>query len=145
MVGLVAIRWPILRAYNTLTMKQFRRFLSVGLINSAVGYAVIFLSMYLTDLAPEVCNIAGYAVGFLTSFVLNRSYTFRSEDKLTRDFVKFTLVFCFSYLMNILTLTALIRGLYVNAYVSQIAAGMLYIIVSYALNKAFVFHHASKP
>lgn len=139
MVRLVAIRWPILFSYHALAMQQFGRFLSVGFINSAVGYAVIFLSMYLTDLEPEVCNIAGYAVGFFISFALNRHYTFRSEGRISREFLKFALVFCFSYLINIMALTSLVRVLHVNAYASQLAAGLLYISMSYALNKSLVF------
>lgn len=52
------------------------RYLLVGASNSALGFAAIWLALRGLDWPPAAANAAGYAVGFLWSFALNRRWTF---------------------------------------------------------------------
>ena len=59
------------------------RYLGVGTLNTLVGFAVIFLLMWL-GASPVAANVAGYAVGFLLGFVLTKKLVFRSKRPLRR-------------------------------------------------------------
>lgn len=120
-------------------MNQFSRFLSVGVANTALGYAVIFGCMYLAGLSPEISNAAGYAAGLLLSYFLNRHFTFRSAQRRNAEFLRFGIVFLVSYTANLAVLTFLVRTLEVHGGLSQLIAGVFYIGTAYLLNKHYVF------
>lgn len=120
-------------------MNQFARFLLVGVANTALGYLVIFGCMYLAGLSPELSNAAGYAVGLLVSYFLNRNFTFKSDQRLSTELVRFTLVFLTAYMANLVVLIVLVRALAIHAGASQVIAGVIYIGTTYVLNKHYVF------
>jgi putative flippase GtrA len=120
-------------------MSQFPRFLLVGVANTALGYAVIFGCMYVGGFSPELSNIAGYAVGFLVSYFLNRHFTFRSAQRRSTEFVRFGIVFLVAYTANLSALILLVRTLEIHAGLSQLIAGVIYIGTAYMLNKHYVF------
>ena len=115
------------------------RFATVGVLNTVVGYAVIFLCMYGFGQSPLLSNILGYACGLVISFVLNRTYTFRSKAAAGPQAVKFAVFFALAYLVNLGVLLLLTRQLGVNGGVSQIVAGIAYFIVFFVLSRTFVF------
>lgn len=124
-------------------MKQLIKFLMVGILNTLLGYAIIFFSMYFLSLTAVVSNIIGYMVGLVLSYVLNRKVTFQSTSKSKAEIVRFLLVFLVAYLANLGALLMLIRVGGVHEGVAQVLAGVIYVFVSFFLNKYYVFHHAS--
>jgi len=117
----------------------FTRFLSVGVINSAIGYGIIFFSMYVIGLSPTASNAIGYAVGLIVSYVLHRDFTFKVANDERGRALRFLLVFALSYLANLLTLVFLVDQLMINKVFSQIGAGIVYVAVSFTLGKYYVF------
>ena len=65
----------------------FFRFILVGLVNTAVGYGVMFGLYNLTPLntwgsrGQWIASAANYLVGSVVSFFLNKHFTFRSREK----------------------------------------------------------------
>lgn len=125
-------------------MKQFGRYLVVGVFNTVWGYVLIFACMYLLHWSPEASNVTGYAIGLLTSYVLNRRYTFRSRDSTMLEFPRFLGTFFFAFAANFATLAVLVRVLEFHAGISQILAGAVYVGASYALSRYFVFRGADR-
>lgn len=125
-------------------MSQFSRFLLVGMTNTALGYTVIFACMYLAKLSPELSNVAGYAVGLLASYLLNRHFTFRSVQQRSTEFVRFAFSFLAAYSVNFAVLVILVRVFIFHAGLSQIFAGVIYIATAYFLNKHYVFRSEEK-
>ena len=115
------------------------RFATVGVVNTLVGYAVIFLCMYGLGLNPVISNIIGYGVGLITSFTLNRSYTFRSTAAVGPQVVRFLVFFAFAYLVNLGVLIGMTQYLGIGGGISQIVAGAAYSIVFFLLSHYFVF------
>jgi putative flippase GtrA len=124
-------------------MKIFSRFVLVGILNSALGYSLIFFLMYFVRLSPLTSNIIGYAICLIISYTLQRNFTFASKQNKRQEFVKFLTVFCTAYLVNFLTLSFLIHNDF-NSGLSQIVAGIFYIVTSFTLNKVFVFQHPTQ-
>ncbi len=124
-------------------MNQFFRFIVVGLSNSLLGYSIIFACMYLVGLSPEVSNIIGYGLALIISYILSRNYTFRSKQRHSGEIVRFLLVFSFAYASNFAVLLILLHEMDIQKGVSQILASIVYVVVSYLMNKYYVFRPPS--
>lgn len=123
-------------------MRQFGTFVAVGVFNTALGYFVIFFCMYRLAWDPVVSNAAGYAVGLVSSYLLNRILTFRSSRRTLPEFISFLVVFLLAYGANLALLWILLNvGVHVG--LSQILAGVLYVCASYLANKTLVFKRSS--
>jgi putative flippase GtrA len=118
----------------------FFRYLLVGASNTVFGYGIIFGCMYLANMSPAVSNVVGYALGLATSYALNRIYTFRSTQKLSGEFARFSGIFLVAFAGNFVTLILLTEALHWHADVSQVLAGVVYVLTSFGLNKYFVFN-----
>ena len=124
-------------------MTKFARFVAAGGINAVFSYAVIFSCMYAAKLSPELSNILGYCLGLLMSYGLHRFVTFRSTKSPANEFARFTLVFIFAFLVNLVTLILLTKYMNIHPGVGQVIAGLAYIATAYLLNKTFVFSEQS--
>ena len=120
-------------------MMQLIRYAFVGVLNTGLGYAVIFLCMGVFDWSPVASNVAGYAVGFVVSFVLNRSFTFRSTGAARGELKRFLLIFALAYLANLAVLVLLVHAAGMGGGWAQVVAGIVYFALSFVLNKYYVF------
>jgi putative flippase GtrA len=120
-------------------MRQFSRFLIVGVVNTALGYAVIFGCMFLMGMSPELSNATGYMVGLTISYFLHRYYTFKSLQRRGNEFVRFVVVLLVAYTANLVVLVIQVRIMGVHEGVSQIIASVVYVGIAYMLNKYYVF------
>jgi len=120
-------------------MNQFSRFLVVGVLNTVLGYSVISACMYLAGMSPEISNVAGYAIGLVASYVLNKSYTFNSKRKNSREIIRFLAAFGAAYPANFAILFFLIHEIGTSKGLSQIYAGVVYMCVQFIMAKYFVF------
>ena len=120
-------------------MKTFSRFLFVGFLNTGWGYFLIFLFMYAFKWSPETSNIAGYGIGIVTSYALNRTFTFGSNNKKLLEIPMLFVVFAIAYSANFLTLSIMIHLLGFSNALSQIIAGSMYVAVSYTMYRKYVF------
>jgi putative flippase GtrA len=124
-------------------MNIFAKFIAVGILNTALGYAAIFGFMYLLGASPILSNAAGYLIGLSVSYVLNRRFTFKSSAKTSPELLRFLLVFLVSYLANLAVLLILIQNLEVHQGIAQVLAGVVYVATSFLMNKYYVFRHQS--
>jgi putative flippase GtrA len=123
-------------------MQQFFRFITVGVVNTALSYCVILGCMYFAKISPELSNISGYIFGVVISYCLHRKFTFDSSQQRVREIGRFLLVFGMSYGFNFVVLIFLIHKVEVDKGVSQIISGMAYVAVSFVMNKFYVFRDA---
>lgn len=130
--------------WQRVMQQQFARFLSVGMLNTLLGYSIIFLAMYVLHFSPEASNLLGYGIGLVVSFLLSKTFTFRSSGAMSSELVRFLLVFAIAYAINLAVLSFAVRVLAWHAGISQLVAGVFYVFCSYFLNKRFVFL-AGKP
>jgi putative flippase GtrA len=95
--------------------------------------------MYLAMMSPESSNVTGYAVGLVASYVLNRKYTFNSKQKRCSEIARFLVGFIIAYAANFVMLVILIHRLEIHEGVSQVLAGLIYVVASFIMNKYYVF------
>lgn len=78
----------------------FGRFLIVGVINTFLTAAVIFLLMNVFHKGYWISTFLGNAGGMISSFLLNRKFTFESHVSLGRGFAAFLLSACACYFLS---------------------------------------------
>lgn len=131
----------------------FFRFLIVGVINTLVGYGVMFglyngLKLYAWgDTGYWLSTIGNYTVGSVVSFFLNKHFTFRSQEKGAKVVLRFVL--------NIAVCMALAYGIAKQAVVlllagtslsqqlqgnlSMLAGSGLFVLLNYYGQRFFAF------
>lgn len=120
------------------------RYSLVGVINTLVGYAVIF-GCLLAGFSGVMANIAGYAIGLLCSFVLNRHYVFGARGAVSGgEIVKFAIAFAAAYGTNLTVLMAAQSVLGDGHPLAQIPAIVSYSLIFFIVSHTFVFRRSSK-
>ncbi len=115
--------------------KTFVKFILVGILNTAFGYTIFSLLIFLKchySLAMLLATI----IGILFNFKTTGKFVFANTNN--KLLFKFILTYGVVYLTNIMTLKVLLlftENIYLAGAVSTIAAALL----SYLLNKEFVF------
>jgi putative flippase GtrA len=115
---------------------EFARYVVVGLANTLVSLMVIFGLLLVTGMSPYAANAAGYAAGLVSSYLLNRRWTFRSDRPHASAIPHFVAVFLVSYACNLVTVKLTIDAI---GGFSQVAAAIVYVVVSFAGNRVFAF------
>ena len=116
---------------------QFVRYIGAGVINTVVGYGIIFGAMML-GASPYSSDVAGYSIGLTCSYTLNKYFVFLSKDKPGTDTVKFLIAFAIAYSLNLGALhIALLLG--VDKYIAQIIAAVFYTGSMYLLSRFWVY------
>ncbi|RAX51809.1 polysaccharide synthesis protein GtrA [Helicobacter sp. 16-1353] len=121
---------------------SFIKYLIVGIINTLFGFGIIFILMYY-GLLPEIANFIGYLCGIILSFILNKYFTFKSNNHIRKEFFRFLISMGIAYAINLIILIISYRYFLINEYVSQIIAGVFYTLSGYILSKLYAFRNKS--
>ncbi len=118
------------------------RFGLTGLANSAVGWAVIFGGLW-AGLGGLAANAAGYAVGLVLSFTLNRRFVFGVTGSVSaREVAKFLAAFAVAYGANVAVLLAAQSVLGADSALAQLPAIAAYVLIFFLLSQFVVFRPA---
>jgi putative flippase GtrA len=109
----------------------------VGVTNTLLGYSIIFACMYWLELGPFKSNLLGYAIVLICSFFLNKHYVFKGKDKISNELALFLFSFILAYLANLAALKLALP--FLNPYLSQVLAGVVYTGSFFLLCKFMVF------
>jgi putative flippase GtrA len=118
---------------------QFMKFGFVGLINTFLTLGIIFFSTSILHFAYITANVLGFCVGFVSSFILNRLWTFDIRGSVIHQALLFMFVFVISYFIQLMVLLILNDALSVPIIVAQIIAMGFYTIVNFTGNKLITF------
>ncbi len=119
--------------------RQFISYVLIGIFNTTWGYALIFFLMYIAGLSPVMSNVITYSIGLFATYLLNRKITFKSKNKINKEFIRFLVVYVIAYAANLLALVTCIDIINIHAGVSQIIASIFYILASFTAMRLFVY------
>ncbi|MDQ1144546.1 putative flippase GtrA [Bacillus sp. SORGH_AS 510] len=142
----------ILEKYLILTNNSLVRFLLVGMVNTSVGLAIMLFLLNVAEASYWISTFTGNAVGACVSFLLNRSFTFKStvayHKGLTRFFITILLCYFSSYFVSEKvgewTSRVLIISSETEKNVSVLLGSIFYTISNYLGQKYFVFKIKSR-
>lgn len=118
----------------------FFRFLVVGCINTIFGYGCYILFLYL-GLDYPIAVLCSTTAGALFNFNTIGRLVFKAHNN--RLIIRFMLVYGAIYLLNVLFLTVL-KNYGINPYYGGAILIIPMALISYILNKNFVFKSAKK-
>jgi len=118
---------------------QFAKFVAVGVFNTTIGLACIFAAKAFLGWGDLAANVSGYAVGLATSFMLNRTWTFRDRGRVSPALLRFLGAFLLAYLANLATVFALRDLVGVDSYVAQALGIVPYTGLFFMVSRALVF------
>ncbi|MDO5035145.1 MAG: GtrA family protein [Actinomycetaceae bacterium] len=75
------------------------KFIVVGIINTIVGTAVMFLAYNWLGFGYWVSSALNYIIGSIVSFILNKYFTFQNKERSIRQIVLFILNIAVCYLI----------------------------------------------
>lgn len=123
------------------------RFIIVGVLNTLIGLAAMFISYNVFHLGYWISSAMDYIIGSIFSYFANKYFTFQSDKKSGQEVIRFTIniVVCYfiSYgiakpAMNIV-LGEMNLTLAVFEQLSMILGMCIFIVLNYIGQKFFVF------
>lgn len=115
------------------------RFLLVGVLNTAIGLALIFAAKALLGWGDLASNASGYAAGLALSFGLNRQWTFGHRGAVRPAVLRYFGVFLMAYAANLLTVFGLRDAAGIDAYLAQTAGVIPYTALFFLGSRLFAF------
>lgn len=80
-------------------MKSLVKFLIVGVINTLLGAAIMFLSYNLLNFSYWVSSALNYIAGGIVSFFLNKHFTFQNKERSLKQVLLFALSVAVCYII----------------------------------------------
>ena len=121
------------------------KFLLVGVLNTLVGSAVMFLLYNLAHCSYWVSSAANYVVGGAVSFFLNKYFTFQNKERSWAQVARFILTIGCCYLIAYGAAKPLVMWLLagqrveVQENVAMLAGMCLYTVLNYFGQRFFAF------
>lgn len=122
--------------------KSIIKFGIVGCINTGVDFITFTLLFSMFGIDKLVCQVGGYSMGIINSFVLNKLWTFNDKKEKTNtaaQFIKFVVTNMISLGVSLVGLNILSNKLYINVYVSKIIVTLFLQVFNYFVYKVFIF------
>lgn len=122
--------------------KSIIKFGVVGCINTGVDFIAFTLLLSVFGIDKLACQVGGYSMGIINSFVLNKLWTFNDKKEKTNtvaQFVKFVVTNIISLGISLVGLNILSNKLYINVYVSKVIVTLFLQIFNYVVYKVFIF------
>jgi putative flippase GtrA len=107
------------------------RFGLVGLMNTAIGFAVVVALDPGLRVAPAIANAVGYLVGVAVGFVLNRGFVFRSSRGLRASGLRYAIAALGAFVLNQVVLRWV--GAELGAGGPQHVAAQLFAMATYSV------------
>jgi putative flippase GtrA len=117
------------------TLVQFLKFGIVGISNTLLTAATIWLLLRIFHSSNYLANIVGYVVGLVNSFIWNRRWTFENHAQVGATIFKFIVTFAISYLLQLGFLSFLLHQTNIDDYVCQLLSIVVYTVVNFFMNK----------
>ena len=118
--------------------RQEFRFIIVGILNTIVGYGVYALLVFV-GLNYLIANTISTIIGVIHSYIWNRLYTFKSNNKVKTEVPRFIGVYLLSYIIGMITLYIFKDILNISSYIAGFINLFITTLVSFFGHKYFSF------
>lgn len=136
-------------------MLHFVKYNLIGIMNTLITLAVVWVMHQMLDWNLELSNFLGFVAGGCNSYIMNRIWNFKSSNKKTAEVTRFLIVFLCAYGLNFLVLESCVYALenlsmlspFSNfiaqfmkpSYLANVVANVVYVLASFTLYKKWVF------
>jgi putative flippase GtrA len=124
------------------TVNQVIKYGIVGVLNTIISLAVIWVMMKVFGCREGLSNISGYIAGIINSFLWNKQWTFReNQTDWGKSALRFLIAFGICYALQwslVLFLNHMTQNLY-DHYYNHLIGMVFYTIVNFIFNKFYAF------
>jgi putative flippase GtrA len=124
-------------------LAQLLRYGLAGVANTLVGFSITATLDLGMQLHPAMANTAGYAVGIVMGFLLNRAFVFRSRRSAKAAGARYLIAVAIAFLTNqaVLAVVGHLLGKEPLArLLAQLSAMGFYTLVLFAFSRFWVFN-----
>ena len=132
-------------------LAQPAKFLLVGIINTIVGYSVMFGAYNLLHLDYWVSSAANYVIGSICSFFLNKYFTFQARKFSVAELVCFIICIVVCYLIGYGIARPVVRFIFQSAgpivqdNLAMLGGSGVFTVLNFFGQKFFVFRNSGEP
>jgi putative flippase GtrA len=125
---------------------QFARFLGVGAVGYVVNLAVFAAAAHGLAIDFRAAAVVSFALALLTTFVLNRRFTFAATDgQVARQLGRYALVNLGGFVTNLVVLILLVSVAGLLKLPAEAIAAAVAAPVNFAGNRLWAFAHDHHP
>jgi putative flippase GtrA len=125
-------------------MATLARFIGVGLLNTAFGFAIILIGLWL-GAGDYLANALSFIIGLPVSYTMHRRLTFSMKAPATLpEGLRFAGALLFAYGVNLSVIYAARRAGFEESPVAQAIAITAYAGVMFILSRSLVFRNRSE-
>ena len=124
---------------------RFLKFMVVGVVNTVVGTAVMFVMYNVFHQSYWISSASNYVVGSILSYFLNKYFTFESKKKSLSQVLKFVLNISLCYLVAYgiakTAVTWMLQGQQgaLRDNLAMVVGMVLFTLLNYIGQRAYVF------
>ena len=128
----------------------FWKFILVGVVNTLVGTGVMFVMYNVFHCSYWISSASNYVVGSIVSYILNKFFTFKDNNKDPRTLVRFVINIALCYFIAYGVAQPIVRAIFVNADVTvrdnlSMLVGMgLFVMLNYLGQRFMVFRQKDR-
>lgn len=118
---------------------EFIRFALVGVVNTGVSY-LAYVILIEFGIGYQVSNVISYIIGMITSYILNKNWTFGIKERSRiRFLIRFVVVNIAALLVSLGIVSLMVEVMETNVYIGQLFAIAGHMVVNFAGQKFWVF------
>ena len=129
----------MIKKIRNLIDKQGIRFIIVGFLNTVVGYGFYSLFIFL-GIYYLIANTLSTIIGVIHSYLWNRLFTFKSNNRINKEVPRFIMVYLVSYILGTIVLYILKDILNMNPYIAGFINLIITTIISFIGHKYISFN-----
>ena len=128
----------------------FWKFVLVGIVNTVVGTAVMFVAYNIFHLNYWISSASNYIIGSIVSYFLNKYFTFQNKEKSVKQIVMFIINITTCYLLAyglakpIVSWILIDQSKPVQDNVSMLMGMGAFVVFNYLGQRIFVFKKEEK-
>ncbi|MCX6242477.1 MAG: GtrA family protein [Bacteroidetes bacterium] len=126
--------------FNEAFILKFIKFCMVGFSGVFVDFGITFICKEFLKIQKYVSNAMGFTIAATTNYMLNRMWTFHSNNpQIGLEFTRFFLIALIGLGINLLIIWTMTGKFRVNFYISKLMATILVTMWNFLINAYFTF------
>jgi putative flippase GtrA len=124
-------------------LRKFTRFVSVGSVATAIQYSLLTGLVEVADLPTTVASTIGFLVSASGNYLLNRRFTFQSEENHSTALPKFFAVAASGMVINAVMFSQFEAHTNLHYLVAQACATVAVLLWNFIVNAVWTFKPTS--
>lgn len=124
---------------SRLLIFQVFRYVSVGILNNLIYYSIFLFLIKILDVHYSISVLIAFIISIISGYFMNTKFAFRMPSYEKRSFIKYTLLYSSSFIINLSVLFYLIEYNSLEAWVAQIVGSVTVAIYNFIFLKFYVY------